>query len=164
MIHVTIDTPDRNVAKTQMRESIDIPVTLGLGDRLFAVTDITNQSVQHAKHLKKMLSGGHSILFDLRFFATVFLFDDCVCRPLFLVGRLFCAGGPCCGQFVAATAALVVECPGIYQFANAGPYRFGDLVALFSTSAVLLATRMVHGMCLLVGRHKHDARPDRISL
>ena len=39
-----------------------------------------------------MLSGGYPVFFGLRFFSVVFLFDDCVCRALFIFcGRLAAA-------------------------------------------------------------------------
>ena len=101
-----------------MGEGIATPSSLGRGDRLLDAIGITNQSVQHAEHLKQILLGGHSILFDLRFFAAIFLFDDCDCRPLFLVGGLPPSGGHCRGRFIVATATLVVECPGLDQLVD----------------------------------------------
>ena len=67
--------------------------------------------------------------FDLRFFVVIFLFDDCVCRPLFLVGGLPCAGGPCRGWCGAVAVTLLFECPHLDQLVHLTAGFVSDIAA-----------------------------------
>ena len=80
-------TPKLDVGEIQVGQGITIISSVSLGGRLLSVIDMSNQSVEHAEHLKKMFSGGHPVFFDLRVFSVVFLFDNCVhFAPFFLAG------------------------------------------------------------------------------
>jgi hypothetical protein len=67
--------------------------------------------------LEEVLSGGHSIFFDLRFFAAVFLFDYRICRSPFFVGGLVSAAGLSRGCFIAAVS-LIFKCPSLYKLVD----------------------------------------------
>ena len=65
-----------------------------------------------------MLSGGHPIFSDLRFFSAVFLFDNCVCCTPFLLVRL-----------AAAVAVLVVKRTGLNRVIGLLAAIVGDVMA-----------------------------------
>ena len=163
IVSIMTVTPKLDVGEIQVGQGITIISSVSLGGRLLSVIDMSNQSVEHAEHLKKMFSGGHPVFFDLRVFSVVFLFDNCVCCAPFLLDRLASAGGPCRSYVAAAVADLVVECANLDKLVNVGSQHFGYLVASLPTSVVLLAVLVVHRLCpleLLVRRHKSDAGSD----
>ena len=82
-----------------------------------------------------MLSGGHPVLFDLRFFSVVLLFDERVSCALFLFCGLPCGGDLCCvvtGAVGYAVSQYLLE---------AGSHRLGDLLVVVQAAFIGEATR-----------------------
>ena len=88
-----------------------------------------------------MLSGRHSVFFNLSFFSAVFLVDGHVRCASFLIGGLARAGGPC----RAAAGARVVKHAGLGQLPDLGSHRLRDLLAVLPAAFVLHVECVTHG-------------------